>query len=72
MRAEEILQKHCEFLLEMEKQCVLEAMQEYAKQKCIEQRFICQTEFDKRAILTDNGCYLHSEDILNAVHPNFD
>jgi hypothetical protein len=79
MKAEEIIENICLknntqpiYKGKTTKDIVLQSMKEYAKQKCVEQRFICQIEFDKRAIFRDNDCYLHSEDVLNAPEPEFD
>jgi hypothetical protein len=48
----------------------LEAMTEYARECCEEQKHICQTEFDKDSVEDENGkWYVSCEDILKCQLP---
>ena len=51
---------------------IAEVVKKYAKEKCAEQRHICQVDLDKNTIVdVDGDIYIYSKDILFAKEPEF-
>lgn len=51
---------------------IAQVVRKYAKEKCAEQRHICQVDLDKNTIIDDVGdIYIDSRDVLYAKEPEF-